>query len=70
MAEAVYNNNSRDLFAKVRKMDARKRCNPVSVGGMARYLSCLIINMNNYLTVYHVILMYLRRLRGRLMKEY
>ncbi len=24
MAEAVYNNNSRDLFAEVRKMNAKK----------------------------------------------
>ncbi len=35
MVEAVYNNNSRDLFADLRKMNARKKSNPVSVDGMA-----------------------------------
>ncbi len=35
MAEALYNNNSRDLFAEVRKMNARKKSNPVSVDDMA-----------------------------------
>ncbi len=34
MAEAVNNNNCRYLFAEVRKMNARKKSNPVSVDGM------------------------------------
>ncbi len=35
MAEAVYHNNSRDLFSEVRKMNAGKRSQPVSVDGRA-----------------------------------
>ncbi len=35
MAEAVYHNNSRDLFSEVRKMNAGKRSQPVSVDGKA-----------------------------------
>ncbi len=35
MAEAVYNNNSIDLYAEVRKMNGRKKSNPVSVNDMA-----------------------------------
>ncbi len=68
MAEAVYINNSRDLFAEVRKMNTRKSLILLVLmvlQGMRRYLSCLVINMNNYIKVYHVILMYLKRLRGR-----
>ncbi len=35
MAEAVYHNNSRDIFSEVRKMNAGKRSQPVSVDGKA-----------------------------------
>ncbi len=54
----IVSEKSRDLFAEVRNMNASKTSNPVSVDGMAgdsRYLSCLVINMNNYITVYNVI---------------
>ncbi len=33
MAEAVYHNNSRDLFSEVSKFNASKRSQPVSVDG-------------------------------------
>ncbi len=73
MEEAVYNNNSRDLFAKVRKMNARKQSNPVSVDCMAgdEEISQLFSNKYGQLyIVYHMIRKYFRRLRERLMKEY
>ncbi len=37
MAEAVYHNNSRDIFSEIRKMNVGKRSQPVSVDGRAEH---------------------------------
>ncbi len=53
MAEAVYNNNTRDLFAEVRKMNARKKSNPISVDGMAGDEEICQLFSNKYEQLYN-----------------
>ncbi len=74
MAEAVYNNNSRDLFAEVRRMNARKSLILLVLmvwQGGDQEISQLF--SNKYEQLYNSVPCdsnVLRRLRGRLMKEY
>ncbi len=56
MAEAVYHNNSRDLFSEVRKMNARKRSQLVSVDGKAENNDICQIFSDKFDKQYHSVL--------------
>ncbi len=56
MAEAVNNNNSRNLFAEVRKMNTSKKSNYVSVDGMAGDEKISQLFSNKYEQLYNSVL--------------
>ncbi len=56
MAEAAYHNNSRDLFSEVRKMNAGKRSQPVSVDGKAENNDiCQILVISKFDKLYNCV---------------
>ncbi len=54
MAEAVYNNNSRDLFAEVMKMNARKKSNPVSTPLFIAYKILTAVMISSPISFRHI----------------
>ncbi len=69
----MYHNNSRDLFSEVRKMNAGKRSQPVSVDGKGEHNDiCHIFSdkFDKLYIVYHMMLIYFRRLSIKLIKRY
>ncbi len=68
MAEAVYHNNTRDLFSEVRKMNTGKRL--MVRLKMMIFVNVLVISLINCTIVYHMMLIYFRRLRIKLIQAY